>query len=475
MKKTEIYRGHWSNIIKSIVSNIYLIFIVLFALIKIKKEFNFIICTLLIGFFIVLYSILLWRSKYFYIEDSMFVYVKGMIEKTKEQIPLKQITTVDLKTTILDRILGSVTLKLNSGNATLNEAEFELVVKKEYALLIQKAVSGQDVNEEDVYSNVKELQVEYKDIAIYALTKNKFGWIMALFVIGNKFSRLFDDSIVNNVETYFGSLKDYLLYGSMFDLILKLAFVFAFIYIFSTAISIGIEILKYGNFKIARSNDSFDVRYGTIDLKEYSISLEKIQGIKFKQNLLQQLLDLYKIEAIVIGDDKTNSLLFPSLKGSDKDKFIDEFLPEYNITKEIDKAPKKSIFRFIFKRFIVSIVVSLILILLTKQFLPKLYMISCFKVLLLLILGFSQIILGYIDYLNNGIAIEENNILLTNGSRIKNTYIIRKFKVQSVQVKQSILQRYRDICNYKIDIATSSFGETIEIKNMDIKKYEEIL
>ncbi len=102
-------------------------------------------------------------------------------------------------------------------------------------------------------------------------------------------------------------------------------------------------------------------------------------------------------------------------------------------------------------------------------------MISCFKVLLPLILGFSQIILGYINYLNNGIAIEENNILLTNGSRIKNTYIIRKFKVQSLQVKQSIFQRYRNICTYKIDIATSSFGETVKIKNMDINKYENIL
>ncbi|MDR5586443.1 PH domain-containing protein [Clostridium aquiflavi] len=475
MRKTEIYRGHWSNIIKSIISNIYLIFILLFALIKIKEDFNFIIWTFAIGFFIVLYSILLWRSKYFYIEDNMFVYVKGMIEKTKEQIPLKQITTVDLKTTILDRILGSVTLKLNSGNATLNEAEFELVVKKEYALLIQKAVSGQDVNEEDVYSNVKELQVEYKDIAIYALTKNKFGWIMALFIIGNKFSKVFKKSVINNAENYLESAKDYILNGTIFDLVLKLLFIFAFIYVFSTIISIGIEILKYGNFKIIRSEDSFNIRYGTIDLKEYSISLEKIQGLKLKQNLLQQLLDLYKIEAIVIGDDETNSLLFPSLKGSKKDKFINEFLPEYKITKDIDKASKKSIFRFIFKRFIVSIVVSLILILLTKQFLPKLYMINSFKFILSLTLCTSQIILGYIDYLNNGIAIEENNILLTNGSRIKNTYIIRKFKVQSLQVKQSILQRYRDICNYKIDIATSSFGETIEIKNMDIKKYEEIL
>ncbi len=168
-------------------------------------------------------------------------------------------------------------------------------------------------------------------------------------------------------------------------------------------------------------------------------------------------------------------MLFPCLNSSNKNKFINDFLPEYNITKEIDKAPKKSIFRFIFKRFLISMIVSVILILLTRNFLPKLYMISCFKVLLPLILGSSQIILGYIDYLNNGISVENNNILLTNGSRMRNTYIIRKFKVQSLQVKQSILQRYKDICNYKIDIATSSFGETIEIKNMDINKYENIL
>ncbi|AOR22259.1 PH domain-containing protein [Clostridium taeniosporum] len=480
MKKTEIYRGHWSNVIKNIFSNMYLIFIALFALIKNREDFNFIIGILIIGFFIVLYSILLWRSRFFYIEDNMFVYVKGIIEKTKEQIPLKQITTVDIKTSLLDRFVGSVTLKLNSGNATLNEAEFEMVVKKKYALLIQKVVSGQDIDNEDVdndknYNNIRELKVEYRDIAIYALTKNKFGWIMGLFFIFNKFRKIFNDATINDVKTYFSSLKDYVLYGSILDLILKVVFIFAFVYIFSTIISIGIEILRYGNFKISKTKDLFNIRYGTINLKEYSIPSEKIQGIKFRQNLLQQLLNLYKIEAIVIGDAEINTLLFPCLKDSNKDKFINEFLPEYNINKQIDRAPKKSIFRFIFKRFLVSMVVLFILILLIKQFLPKLYVISYFKVLLPLILGSYQIILGYIDYLNNGIAIENNNILLTNGSRIRNTYIVRKFKVQSLQIKQSILQRYRNICSYEIDIATSSFGETIKIKNIDINKYEDVL
>ncbi|WP_315082180.1 PH domain-containing protein [uncultured Clostridium sp.] len=225
MRKTEVYRGHWSNIIKNIVSNIYLIFIVLFALIKIKEDFNFIVWTSIIGLFIVLYSILLWKSRFFYIEDNMFIYVKGIIEKTKEQIPLKQITTVDLKTSLLDRVLGSVTLKLNSGNATLNEAEFEMVVKKEYALIIKKAVSGQDDDIEEVTDRINELQVDVKGIIIYALTKNKFGWIIALFVIGNKFSRMFKDTVVNNVETYFWSLKDYILYSSTFNLILKVLFI----------------------------------------------------------------------------------------------------------------------------------------------------------------------------------------------------------------------------------------------------------
>ena len=375
----------------------------------------------------------------------------------------------------MDRILGSVTLKLNSGNATLNEAEFEMIVKKENALAIKKAVSGKENSNEEICSEVNELQVKLKDIIIYSLTKNKFGWIMILFVIVDKLRKLFDDSIVNDVENYFWSLKNYMLYGSKFDLLLKLVFIFVFIYIFSTAISIIIEILKYGNFKIVRNEDSFNIRYGTINLKEYSIPLDKIQGIKLRQNLLQQLLNLYKIEAIVIGDNEINTLLFPCLKGISKEKFINKFLPEYNITKEMDKAPRKSIFRFIFKRFVFSMIFSFILIVLAKHFAYKLYMLSYFKSLILLILGFSQILLGYIDYLNNGISIENDKILLTNGSRIRNTYIIRKFKVQSLQVNQSILQRYKDICNYKVDIATNSFGETVEIKNMSIGKYEDIL
>lgn len=474
MRKTEIYRGHWSNIVKSIISNIYFIFIALIILMKIKRNSNFIIFIIAISIIIIGCAISVWRSRYFYIKDNMFIYIKGMINKTKEQIPLKQITTVDIKTTLLDRVLGSVTLKLNSGNATLNEAEFEMIVKKEDALLIKSIVSGQENNEE-MNKEVNELRVEIKDIVIYALTKNKFGWIMLIFVIGNKFSKIFDNFIFDYVKNYFWSLKDYILYANTFDSALRLIIIFAYIYFFSIIISICMEILKYGNFRITRNEDSFNISYGIINLKEYAISLDKIQGVKFRQNLLQQLLNLYKINAIVIGDNEINTLLFPCLNRTSKEKFINKFLPEYNIVKEMDKAPRKSIFRFIFKRFICSIIFAFILILLIKHFIPKVYMIRYFKFLILLVLGVSQIILGYIDYLNNGISIENDKILLTNGSRIRNTYIVRKFKVRSLQINQSILQRYKDICNYKVDIATNSFGETIEIKNMDINKYEDIL
>ncbi|GAA0078468.1 PH domain-containing protein [Clostridium sp. CTA-5] len=478
MSRTEIYRGHWSNILRIIFSNIYSVFIFIAIFFKHIESSKILTCIIVFTLAIISYSILHWRSNYFYIEDNIFIYVKGVFGKSTEQIPLNKITTVDMESDAIGRILGATTLKLNSGNATLDESEFKMSVKSVDAIEIKKLILVQDNKNDDTkieINKLKEFKATTKDIIIYALTQNKFSWMLILYVVVDKFKDLFKEKIANNIDNYANMTKTFFLYKNKIVLIFNIILIILSIYILATIISIIIELVRYNKFKIFKNKDSLNVQYGLINLKQYSIPIDKIQAIKFKQNIIQQFFNLYKIESVVIGDDKSNSLLFPIVNNKLKNNFITELLPEYSVESPINKPPKRAISRFIIKRTIIILLLSIISISLFDIVFNKISFSISIKYIVILILMISQVVLGYINYLNNGISVEENLVLLTRGTITKVTYIVKKDKIQSLEVQQSIFQKRKELCTYKIDIATNSFGETIEIKNMEVNKFMDIL
>ncbi|SFC68936.1 PH domain-containing protein [Clostridium uliginosum] len=487
MKKTSIYRGHWSDIIRTIFSHVYAVFIFILIFARnsgISKVLMYILIAIIL---ISIYSILVWRSNYFYIEDNIFICVKGILSKSKQQIPLNKITTVDMESTMMNRIFDAATLKINNGNATSNEPEFKVTMKKSYAIelrnMILKVNDSNNKGIEDNYSNNKDIedndanvfQASSKDIILYALTKGKFGWIVMLYVFIDKFKDVFEKKVINNVDSYTGTLKNFFLDHGTYNLVFRIFIVLVVLYIISTIISIITELIRYNKFKIFKKEESLNVQYGLINLKSYSIPIEKIQGLKFKQNILQQLLGLYRIEAVVIGSDKNNSLLFPIANNNLKDQFIKQLIPEYTFNSAINKSPKRAVSRFIVKRTIIVLFISIISIFTFDKIVDKINITLFIKCVIIALLAFSQIILGYIDYINNGISVEKKLLLLTKGTRNKITHIIKKEKVQSLEMRQTIFQKRKLVCTYKIDIATTSFGETIDIKNLEIKKFMNII
>lgn len=480
MEQNRIYRAHWTCLIRKIIDNAgFIIAILLYFRGKISDtNLNLLIAVGIV--LCLLLSTISWRRKYFYTQDDDFLFSEGVFFKNNKRIPLKKITSVDIKAGVWNRILQTRILSLNTGNVTADDDEFSMTISKKDAVSIKNFIGkcnqvsecedeiDSEVKNELKNYNENEMTLSFKEILIYTLTQEKTSVLGILFIgmilklktktIKDIFYYIMDlfSNNINVEHTYY--------------FIVQVILIIIIINISLTLLLLIINLFRYSNFTLSKSENNINIKYGKINVVEYSISMDKIQGIKFKQNWIQQILNYYKAEIIVMGADTEKSLLFPILNEGKKKILMDDLLSEYITDIQITKSPKRAIGKFVIKRSVFCAIILLCIYKLIDRFINIPESLNLIIYLVISVLLIIQAILGYIDYLNNGLGIDEHSLLIVNGSSKKNTYIIPRSKIQSSQIRQSIIQKCLNLYTYKIDIATNNFGEKIKIKNIEMEK-----
>lgn len=472
-------RNHWSTIItkscKEILSN--LVFIII--LIKWTGKYTIpIIIVLSIG--IIITSIITWKNNVFYIKDNILFVESGVFSKKKIEIPLEKISTIDTESGIIDSLIGVSVLSINTGAIDIGgNSEFKFTLKNEDIDNIKDVLIGKikldkerlhDTNvkyEEEVYEY--KYEISYKEIFKYTLTKSKIYMIIPIGYLFDKLDILFDLS--KYIDLYGEKLNyigDFTSQYSISFLILASILSLVIIYFIATIICFVAYYIKYYKFTLAREDNKILIKYGIISKRQFNFEVEQINCLKLKQNLMCQILGLYSLEISVIGYGNSNgenikSLLYPIANKNMKEKIVKSILGEFEFESYIDRPYKKYAHMFFIRRYILSIfmIISIYYIDNISNIGINIY---TYVLIFILII---QTILGYMTYKNNGIGIDKEKILLSNGSIRKNTLVIPIEKIQSVGCKQSIFQRRKNICNYIIDTYSENISELIKIKNLD--------
>lgn len=480
----ESTRNHWSsiftNIFKNILSN--LIFIVLLS--KWLSDYIIIIAVFIIGMNIIV-ALISWKNSTFYIKDNILFIQNGVFKKSKKEIPLDKVSTVDTKANILNSILDVSVLSINTGAVeVINSAEFKFALKNDKVEEINKLllVENKDNYNEDAKSeesiSYKEkyiYKVSFKDILKYTLTKSKIYFILPVGYIFDKLdSTVGFDKVGEYLEKYSGNIVDI---GSkvsnypILTIILIITLSLILIYAIATIISLVLDYIKYYEFTLCREDNNISVQYGLFNKNKFNFKLEQVNSLNLKQNLSCQMFGLYNIEVGVIGygksdETKTKSILYPIANKKLKDEITKNILKEFEFNKEVHRPYKKYIHLFYVKRYIITMLIILLAY--------NLYDYANFDFNIdgidSIIVGFAlgiQTFLGYMSYNNNAIGIDDKNIFLSNGSIRKKIIIIPKDKVQSIAYKQSIFQKNKSICNYHIDIYSQDLGDIIKVKNIE--------
>ncbi|MCF0147667.1 MAG: PH domain-containing protein [Clostridium sp.] len=473
MKDNKYKRAHVSYILEESFKSIKSLFVLLILVISsIDKGRIYVFIALILLVF--LNSLLKWFTTKFYINNNLLLYNTGLINKRKLEIPLDKINTIDISRNIFDRIFDVSTLKIDTGAVKEVGQEIKLKINEKNAYEIRNLInnlseeknnyiieSSRDNNE--IYSKT----ITFKEIVKYSFCKSKILWaIGGVFIINDFILNLEDTFNISIIKDIIDSIDmDKVFSVGLVKMILMIICLFVIVYILISILYIIFESIRLYNFTLINDKNDIKIKYGLFTLKEYSIPIDKIYALRYKQNLLQQFFKIFQIEIVTIGygDEKNEqAILYPVGDIDFINSILKEVLPSFHFTGDINKPNKNVLSRFIVKRYIVLIIfliIPLFFIIPNELLLIKITL-TTFSIV-------YNIFLGYLNYRNTSLGFNKDLILATSGSNMKVKTIIKQEHLQSVEVKENPFQRKKQVCNYKLDIYSNKLGDIVIVKNLD--------
>ena len=410
-----------------------------------------------------------WRVTWVSAKDDVLLYETGILFKRKVTIPFAKINTIDMGRNLFERVCGVCRLKIDTGAiaaGTKNKSELDLVFSDSEAETIRNYILSRSAQDEGrlraaggsaltVQAEPKwTIRARFGDFFLYGLTSSSVWHLFIAFIGVVVFLSQVSDRVLNAIGSilmpYAETAYDTVSRFSLLVLLVDILIAFIAVAVVANIWSILVACVKFYGFRVAREGDTVVVRYGLINLKNYTMPVRNIHSIIVRQNLLQQILGKCSVEMVSVGygDEKTeNSLLFPIIQRGKLDWLINEVLPEYSLDVDIKKCNKRSV-RFMVVR---PIFWSLLFFTAGAWAISLILDRYALLVIFLTMLMIYIIVTSVLNYRNTGIGWNDRSIVVSSGGTRKAVYYIRTDAVQSVAVGQGPIQRRHGVGTYRID------------------------
>lgn len=440
-------------------------------------------------FIISLLYIIKWKSISFYIENDSLIYNSGIFSKKNMLIHLDKITTIDLSQNLILMAFNLHKLKIDSG-ALSDGAEIEIILKRDCAqafkdkllnfskeLKLTNTENGLNEDTKDLLANYNSqllnnslentpsYEISSKEILIMALTKNFFlaglGFFFSCFAFADDVFSAFElnfDEMVNSTVNSDIFTKD------IFILILLATALFIVILGFCLIVSTLTSFLKYYKFKVYKLNDHINIEYGLLEKKTYSLPINNINALTYKQSFFRRFFKLYTLEISTIGygdESKEEAILFPIGKEEKLQAIVNDFLPHMNFTGTMNYVPKRALFRY----FRWNLLYALIIILCAIWFKPIIW-----ALLLLPIFMLSS----YLSYKDSALGYNDSTLMITNGGLSLSKIILPISRIESIAKKSNFLLNRKKLCDYNIDYKCNSLSQIISIRGLDTSHFRDL-
>ena len=244
------------------------------------------ILALLVG-----YEVLIWAKTYITLDENTLVIERNTLNKKKNTIGLKNVSNVNLEQNLLEMLLGTCKVKLDTNSlSTADQTDVNIVLKKsdaeKFRALVLARAEGMEMAEAIQHAAKREastadknpsdetnlLRGDLGDIILHGL----FSIRIYAIVISIAFL-VFEIALVSG-------LFQALAAGEPVDFAEIMSLVFSGFWLAAISLT-GIvrEFVKYLNFSIERKKDKVYLNYGLFKKVAYSVPVDKINGIKLTQ------------------------------------------------------------------------------------------------------------------------------------------------------------------------------------------------
>ena len=389
------------------------------------------------------YQTFLWAKTYITIEENTLIVERNTLNKKRNTIGLKTVSNVNLEQNLLEMILGTCKVKLDTNSlSTADQTDVNIVLKKAEAEKFRKLVLAR--------AEGQSVQMTSEGLPEDELLH---GSISDLILHG-----LFSIRIFNIIQIVGVLLFCILFYQDegmpSLDVLLALV-AFLSLTLWPTVK----EFFKYLNFRIERKKDKVSLSYGLFKKIAYSVPVDKINGIKLTQTLIARMAKRYMVEIVNVGMDddenETNTFFLPYSKLETIQNQLHILLPEFDGAIEIKEEKQPAVI------WLLSLPWLVIYLAITgvTYFLVEAYTLGAsIKYGVLVVAAVILIWRGMNNlarFLTRGIKVDEKFLKIVDGGFAKKMLFVKYDKIQYVTGRQCVIAKHFGIQKGTISLLAS--------------------
>ncbi len=252
-------------------------------------------------------SIISYFRYYFYIQDRELIIEQGVFQHTRTAIPFDRIQSISLNQGPIHQLFGVSSLDIDTAGSSGSELSITALSAQEanqlrtYVLsrkeLVPSRVDTSNQLEEDASPLVPAqkrkllLELDIPDLLKIGVSQNHLRTAGILFAFSlsvlDDLEQVVGPEMYKVIEERFGEIFTSFIWASVILAVLFL--------IVSFALSLFFSVLRNYQLRFYRTDIGFQIQAGLLDRREQTISLRKIQFIRWSANPFQRFFKLYRL------------------------------------------------------------------------------------------------------------------------------------------------------------------------------------
>lgn len=313
-------------------------------------------------------SVITWRTRTWELTDAGIMLRSGLVTSRQLQVPYEHIHTVNMSSNLVERVLGLMTLDLDTGAASsegeatrirglqagIAEALREELFRRKAAVLADQGLDARTADADasaEADDEASPTAPAPSPDACYTLTTAQLVFaaltearvvaqaVAFLILIVQGINLLQESELVNlsDVAGDIAVLPVALLIG-VAALLLALALIVGF------AISFIMSLIGYAGYRAERAAGRISVERGLLSRTSHTVALERIQSINIRQGLIRQLIGYAEVRASVVGaigsSDETSTadgvVLHPFIRVTEVEAFLASIAPDFSAAETVE-------------------------------------------------------------------------------------------------------------------------------------------
>ncbi len=388
-------------------------------------------------------------------DDDKILINDGVFKKNHRVIHFDRVQNINVLTPIYFRPFGLVTLQIETAGSKGNEADLagipsllaehlrELILKYQSSKQVRQ--EGQAQLAEDVAESRIVATASLRDVVAYGVSSNSVFLILAVLAplfgaVNNKVTNLIEENIDNLINSLGGS---YFVAGAL---------IIVGVIILMFLLSILGAIYRYYGYQLSVEKPALKRRSGLITRFEESLKLIKVQAFTTQSNFIGRLI---KRQNVILGQvtaslhgkpGKQNVFIVPARTEQQLPELLNLVFTDAPAEMPEERIDKRYILKTWLLWFVVPIAIATVIIARDNWFV---YLVAAIVLILLalalVIKRWSMFRFGFTD----GYGVFKSGLF-----GFKRT-LFPLYKVQYAEIRQSPLQRRRNLATLRIALASS--------------------